>query len=53
MATVGLLGAFATFVVFAWRNRAEDVITAEEAGLIDRANRRARQMALLQMQPAE
>ena len=53
MATVGLLGAFATFVVFAWRDRAEDVITAEEAGLIDRANRRARQMALLQMQPAE
>ena len=53
MAGVGLLGAFVTFVVFAWRDRTEDVTSAEDAGRIDRANRRARQAALLQMEPAE
>jgi cytochrome o ubiquinol oxidase subunit 1 len=33
------LGAFATFVVFAWRDRHEDVISAEEVARIDRGRR--------------
>jgi cytochrome o ubiquinol oxidase subunit 1 len=33
------LGAFATFVVFAWRDRREDVISAEEVARIDRGRR--------------
>jgi cytochrome o ubiquinol oxidase subunit 1 len=36
------VGAFATFVVFAWRDRAEDVITAEAAARIERAQRAGR-----------
>jgi cytochrome o ubiquinol oxidase subunit I len=36
------LGAFATFVVFAWRDRPEYTISAEEVARIDRANRSAR-----------
>jgi cytochrome o ubiquinol oxidase subunit 1 len=50
---VGFLGALATFVVFAWRDRTEDIIPAEEVARIDRANRSARNAALAQMQPAE
>ena len=40
------LGAYATFVVFAWRDRDEYVIPAEEVARIDRANRSARSEAL-------
>jgi len=39
---LGLIGAYATFVVFAWRDRKEFVIPAEEVGRMDRANREAR-----------
>ena len=39
---VSLLGAFATFVAFAWRDRTEFEIPADEVASIDRANRRAR-----------
>jgi cytochrome o ubiquinol oxidase subunit I len=39
---VAMIGAFATFVVFAWRDRTEYEIPAEEVARIDRANRRAR-----------
>jgi cytochrome o ubiquinol oxidase subunit I len=39
---VAMVGAFATFVVFAWRDRTEFDIPAEEVARIDRANRRAR-----------
>ena len=39
-------GAFATFVVFAWRDKVEDVIPAEEVARLDRANRSARSDAL-------
>jgi cytochrome o ubiquinol oxidase subunit I len=39
--------------VFAWRDRTEDIIPAEEVARIDRANRSARNAALAQMQPAE
>jgi cytochrome o ubiquinol oxidase subunit I len=46
MAILGLVGAFATFVVFAWRDVAEEIIPAEEVARIDRANRSARSLAL-------
>jgi len=42
----GLLGAFATFVVFAWRDRAEHEISAEEVAKVDRERRRVRTEAL-------
>jgi len=53
LVVLGGVGAFATFVVFAWRNRTEYVIPAEEAARINRLNRSARQAALAQMQVAE
>jgi cytochrome o ubiquinol oxidase subunit 1 len=43
---VGLVGAYATFVVFAWRDVPEYAIPAEEVARIDRANRTARGEAL-------
>jgi cytochrome o ubiquinol oxidase subunit 1 len=47
------LGAYATFVVFAWRDHGEYTIAAEEVARIDRANRSARGGALVQMQTAQ
>ncbi|WP_158742936.1 cytochrome o ubiquinol oxidase subunit I [Acidisphaera sp. L21] len=38
---VGGIGAYATFVVFAWRNETEYKIDADEVAKIDRAHRRA------------
>ena len=32
----GAIGAYATFVVFAWRDEDEDIIPADEVGRIDR-----------------
>jgi cytochrome o ubiquinol oxidase subunit 1 len=52
---VGLVGAYATFVVFAWRDESEIEIPADEVARIDRANREARNAALRglqQRQPA-
>jgi cytochrome o ubiquinol oxidase subunit 1 len=46
LVTVGLIGAYATFVVFAWRDVGETEIPAEEVARIDRANREARTAAL-------
>jgi cytochrome o ubiquinol oxidase subunit 1 len=46
MVALGLLGAFATFVVFAWRDRVEDEIPVEEVARLDGANRSARSRAL-------
>jgi cytochrome o ubiquinol oxidase subunit 1 len=46
MAALSFLGAFVTFVVFAWRDRVEYVIPAEEVALIDRENRANRRAAL-------
>ncbi|MDE2262546.1 MAG: cytochrome o ubiquinol oxidase subunit I [Gammaproteobacteria bacterium] len=43
---LGLAGAYATFVVFAWRDHDEELIPAEEVARIDRANRAARSAAL-------
>ena len=43
---LGLVGAYATFVVFAWRDVVEETIPAEEVARLDRANRAARLEAL-------
>ena len=45
LAILGGLGAFATFVVFAWRDVNEDIMPAEEVARIDRANRAERRSA--------
>ena len=42
MAGLGFIGAYATFVVFAWRDVSEIIIPVEEVALIDRANHVAR-----------
>ncbi|MBV9287596.1 MAG: cytochrome o ubiquinol oxidase subunit I [Hyphomicrobiales bacterium] len=51
---VGLtfVGAYVTFVVFAWRDRTEYRIPAEEVARIDRENRAARRAALARLQEA-
>jgi cytochrome o ubiquinol oxidase subunit 1 len=46
LAGLGLAGAFATFVAFAWRDRAEEAIPGEEVARLDRANRTARALTL-------
>jgi cytochrome o ubiquinol oxidase subunit I len=43
------LGAFATFVVFAWRDEDEYIIPAGEVARIDRANRRVRTEAIARL----
>jgi cytochrome o ubiquinol oxidase subunit 1 len=52
MAGLAALGAYATFVVFAWRDRDEYIIPAETVARIDRANRSARSAALARLQAA-
>ncbi|HEY4044400.1 MAG TPA: cytochrome o ubiquinol oxidase subunit I [Rhodopila sp.] len=52
LVAVGALGAFATFVVFAWRDEDEYAISADEVARIDRANRSARAEALARLQSA-
>jgi cytochrome o ubiquinol oxidase subunit I len=51
LAILGLIGAYATFVAFAWRDRAEQIIPREEVARIDRANRAARAYALQEAAP--
>jgi cytochrome o ubiquinol oxidase subunit 1 len=46
MAGLSFVGAFVTFVVFAWRDRVEYCIPAEEVARIDRENRANRRAAL-------
>jgi cytochrome o ubiquinol oxidase subunit 1 len=46
MVGVAALGAYATFVVFAWRDVDEYIVPAETVARIDRANRSARSAAL-------
>jgi len=53
LAALAFIGAFATFVVFAWRDRTEYRVPAAEVARIDRENRAARRLALAQMEPAE
>ncbi len=49
---VAFVGAFATFVVFAWRDHDEYVIPVETVARIDRANRAARTKVLSRMRAA-
>jgi cytochrome o ubiquinol oxidase subunit 1 len=53
LAAVSFLGAYATFVAFAWRDRTEIRVPAEEVARIDRENRSARRVALAQPGAAE
>ena len=50
LAAAGFVGAYATFVAFAWRNRSEDELPADEVARIDRAARAAR-LPLLEPRP--
>jgi cytochrome o ubiquinol oxidase subunit 1 len=50
MVGVAALGAYATFVVFAWRDVDEYIVPAETVASIDRANRSARSAALARRQ---
>jgi cytochrome o ubiquinol oxidase subunit 1 len=50
MVAVAAVGAYATFVVFAWRDRDEYTIPAETVATIDRARRSARSAALARIQ---
>jgi cytochrome o ubiquinol oxidase subunit I len=43
---LGLVGAYATFVFFAWRDVSEEEVSAEEVARQDRTNRAARLLAL-------
>jgi cytochrome o ubiquinol oxidase subunit I len=52
LVAVSFLGAYVTFVVFAWRDRTEYHIPAAEVARIDRANRAARTKALEQIKEA-
>jgi cytochrome o ubiquinol oxidase subunit I len=52
MVGLAALGAYATFVVFAWRDKDEYFIPAETVARIDRANRSARSAALARRQAA-
>jgi len=52
MVAVGAIGAFATFVVFAWRDHDEDTIPADEVARIDRRHR-AQSHAILSREAAE
>jgi cytochrome o ubiquinol oxidase subunit 1 len=53
LAAVSFLGAFATLVAFAWRDRTEILVPAEEVARIDRENRSARRLALAQLGDTE
>jgi cytochrome o ubiquinol oxidase subunit 1 len=52
MAILGGVGAFATFVVFAWRDISEDDIPAGTVARLDRQNRDARRAALNKHAPS-
>jgi cytochrome o ubiquinol oxidase subunit 1 len=52
MVVVGAIGAFATFVAFAWRDHDEDVVPAEEVARID-SRHWAQRHALLSREAAE
>ena len=53
LVAVGLAGAVATFVVFAWRDRDEYLVAADQVAGIDRANRAARRKALAELVAAQ
>jgi cytochrome o ubiquinol oxidase subunit 1 len=51
LVALSFTGAFITFVVFAWRDETEYAIPADEVARIDRENRAARRIALIDLQP--
>jgi cytochrome o ubiquinol oxidase subunit 1 len=51
LVALSFTGAFMTFVVFAWRDETEYAIPADEVARIDRENRAARRIALIDLQP--
>jgi cytochrome o ubiquinol oxidase subunit 1 len=53
MVAVAVFGAFATFVVFAWRDEDEYIIPVEEVARIDRANRSSRRKALERLRASQ
>jgi cytochrome o ubiquinol oxidase subunit 1 len=53
LVVVSALGAFATFVVFAWRDRHEFIIPAETVARLDRARRAARTAAIARLVGAQ
>jgi cytochrome o ubiquinol oxidase subunit 1 len=53
MVALAFVGAFATFVVFAWRDEDEYIIPADVVARIDRENRAARSEALPHLQPVQ
>jgi cytochrome o ubiquinol oxidase subunit 1 len=53
MVALAAFVAYATFVVFAWRDRVEDIIPANAVARIDRANRSARGEVLAGLQVAQ
>jgi cytochrome o ubiquinol oxidase subunit 1 len=52
MVALAALGAYVTFVVFAWRDRVEEIIPADVVARIDRASRSLRNQALAHAQAA-
>ena len=48
---LGMAGAYATFVVFAWRDAAEIEIPVEEVARLDHANRAGRRLGLQRRKP--
>ncbi len=52
MVALAAVGAYATFVAFAWRDRGEYIIPTEAVACIDRANRSARGEVLAEMEAA-
>jgi cytochrome o ubiquinol oxidase subunit 1 len=46
LAGLGFVGIYAAFVAFAWRDRSEEEISADEVEKIDRQNRLVRASAL-------
>jgi cytochrome o ubiquinol oxidase subunit 1 len=46
MVATGAVGAFATFVVFAWRDHDEDVVPAQDVERIDRSHRAAHHLLI-------
>jgi cytochrome o ubiquinol oxidase subunit 1 len=53
MVAVAAAGAFATFVVFAWRDIPDYIIPAATVARIARTNRRARELALANQRPIQ
>jgi cytochrome o ubiquinol oxidase subunit 1 len=52
MVAVAFVGAFITFVVFAWSDNREKIIPVEEVARINRANRATRRARLAQLETA-